>query len=130
MALNIPKSLAACADLLYKTREERYALNRQVQALDEKEAALREHLINNLPKSQATGISGKLANAKIELKPVVIIEDWDKFYDYLVKNRKKGAFAMLQKRIAPRAIEEVWDAGKEVPGAGRLQVKVVSLTKR
>jgi hypothetical protein len=125
-----PKSLAACADLLYKTREERYAIQRTAKALEEREAALRDHLINNLPKSSATGISGKLATAKVELKRIVQVENFDKTLAYCIKNAKKGAFAILQRRINPSAVEEIWAAGKKVPGCEPFSVPVVSVTKR
>jgi len=126
-----PKTLAACADLLYKTREERYAANKVVEALKEKEAILREHIIDNLPKSQATGITGKTAMATIEKTSVWKSTDWDKTFDYIVKNRKKGAFAILQKRLSETALNEiVAHTGKPVPGAELLTVLTVSCTKR
>jgi len=125
-----PKSLATCADMLYSIREERYALNKQVDALAEKEAALREHLINNLPKSEATGIAGKIARATVENKSVVQVQDWDKLYSYIIKNAKKGAFALMQRRVSESAVREIWEAKKEVPGCAAMNVPVVSVVKR
>jgi hypothetical protein len=125
-----PKSLATCADMLYKLREERYALNKQVDALQEKETALREYLINNLPKSSATGISGKLATVKVELKRIVQVEDWDKLQKYIIKNASKGSFALLQRRVNATAVEEIWADKKTVPGCVPFSVPVVSVTKR
>lgn len=125
-----PKSLASCADMLYKIREERYALNKQVTALEEKEAVLREHLINNLPKSDATGIAGKVARATVESKSIVQVSDWDKLQAYILKNAKKGAFALMQRRISEGAVREIWDSGKEVPGCTSFKVPVVSVVKR
>jgi hypothetical protein len=125
-----PKSLAACADLLYKIREERYAIQRIAKTLEEKEAALRDHLINNLPKSSATGISGKFATAKVELKRIVQVEDWDKLQKYIVKNAAKGSFALLQRRVNAAAVEEIWADKKAVPGCAPFSVPVVSVTKR
>ena len=122
----LPKSLAVCADMLYETRTKRLAVQKEVDALQAVESALREHLIDNLPKSQATGVSGKTANAKImtDFKPRVT--DWDKFRAYIIKNK---AFELLQKRVSDEAIQERWDAGKEIPGVERFQVVKVSLTK-
>jgi hypothetical protein len=129
-AFKPPASLAACADLLYKTREQRYVLQRQATALEEQEGILREHLINNLPKSQASGISGKIANAKIETKQIVQVPDWLKLEKYIVRNANKGSFALLQRRVNASAVEELWAAGKKVPGCEPFKVKVVSVTKR
>jgi hypothetical protein len=125
-----PKSLAVCADTLYKLREAHYELQRKAKELEEQEGILREHLINHLPVSKATGISGKIANAKIELKPIVTVADWSKLEKYIVKNASKGAFALLQHRVNNSAVEEIWGAGKKVPGCERMQIKVISLTKR
>lgn len=126
----IPKSLATCADMLYTIRETRYKLNKEVDALAEQEAALREHIINNLPKSQATGIAGKLARATIEKKQIIKVDDWDKLQAYIVKNAKKGGFALLQRRVSESAVREIWDGGKTVPGTSAMDISVVSVTKR
>lgn len=128
--MKIPKSLATCADMLYETREARLKLKSEVDTLSELETALREHIINNLPKSQATGIAGKVARATIEQKSVVQVADWDAFYDYIVKNRKKGSFALMQRRVSESAVREIWDAGKAVPGCKAFTVKTVSVVKR
>ena len=125
-----PKSLAACADLLYKTRNERLELSKKVDELQAKETALREHLINNLPKSEATGVAGKLARASIEMKSVVRVADWDKLYAYIIKNAKKGSFALMQRRVSEPAVREIWESNKEVPGCEAMNIPVVSLTKR
>ena len=125
-----PKSLAACADMLYKIREQRYALQREAKLIEEKESILREYLINNLPKSSATGISGKIATVKVELKRIVQVADWDKLQKYIIKNASKGAFALLQRRVNSTAVEEIWAAKKTVPGCEAFNAPVISLTKR
>ena len=50
----IPKSLAACADRLYTLRSERSLINAQLKKLEREEAALREHLIENIGEKEAT----------------------------------------------------------------------------
>ena len=128
--MKIPKSLAACADALWKIKADRLAAQKIVDQFAAQESELREYLINNLPKSDATGVSGKLANVKIETKTVALVEDWDKFYTYVVKNYKKGSFALLQRRLNSSAVQEIWENHKEVPGVGAMRVPVISLTKR
>jgi len=130
-AIKIPKTLAACADRLYKAQAERYELQTQAKALEAEEAALREHLIQNLPKSQATGIAGKLARVYVESKTVVKVTDWDALQDYILKNAKKnpGVWALLQRRPGEAAVKELWEAGKSVPGTEPLSVPVVRMNK-
>lgn len=129
--IKLPKTLAACADRLYEVRQLRLIKEREADAFIKEETALREHLIQNLPKSQATGVSGKTARVSILSKTVVQITDWDAYYGHIVKNYKKnpGIFALLQKRAGDAAVKEVWADGKEVPGATPMEVPTVSLNK-
>jgi hypothetical protein len=126
-AFKPPKSLAACADLLYSVREERLAAQKVADALKEKETLLQEHLINNLPKSQAGGIIGKLASVVLDSKVVPKVEDWDALYKYVLKTK---SFSFLQRRLSETAIQEIWDNGKEVPGVSQFKVVVLRLRKR
>lgn len=126
-----PKSLAACADQLFNTREHRLALQKEVDALASQEAALREHIINTLPKSNATGIAGTVARATIEVKTVYQAKDWDAIHTYITTNAKKnpGVWALMNKALNSAGLKEVYAAGKSVPGVETLDVKVVSLSK-
>jgi hypothetical protein len=122
----IPPKLGAVADLLYRTREARLRLSKECDALKERETALSEHLIRELPKSDASGVSGRVARATAVTKVVPTTEDWDALYRYV---KRTGAFELLQKRLTAKAVEERWEAGKEVPGVGRFRTVVVSLSK-
>lgn len=125
------KGMAACADDLYTVVQERYALNKVVDALQAKEALLREHFIENLGKSDATGITGKLARITIKLKTVVSVTDWTEVYGYILKTAKKdpGVWSLLQKRIGDKAVQEMWENGKKLPGTEPLEVKSISMNK-
>jgi len=120
----IPKSAAQCADLLYKTREERLALQKQVEKLETLESTLKDFFINSLSKD-STGVAGRIARVQVNPKPVPIVEDWDKLYTYI---KRTGQFDLMQKRLSTTAVEERWEAKKQVPGIGRLQAKTVSCT--
>lgn len=125
----IPATLGACADALYKTREKRLAKQREVDELAAHEAELREHLIKNLPSSDASGIAGKLARVSVTRKRVPTVKDWDALHAYVVKNAKHGAFALLQKRVNPAAVSEIWDAGKALPGVEAFDSLTLSVVK-
>lgn len=129
--IKVPKNLAQCADRLYVVRQERLALQKQVEQMEREEAALREHLINNLPKSQASGIAGKVARATVETKTVVAVKDWDKLWQYIVKQypENPGVTAFVQRRVGDTAVKEVWAAGKTVPGCEPFEAVVISLNK-
>ncbi|OQW33960.1 MAG: hypothetical protein A4E20_12080 [Nitrospira sp. SG-bin2] len=123
--IKLPKTMGACADLLYETREKRLAAQKIVDELAKQEAAVREHIINNLPKSD-TGASGKRARVSVVTKQVPQVKDWDKFYAHV---KKTGQFELMQRRLADTAIRERWDNGKQVPGVEAFGVVSVSLNK-
>ncbi len=121
-----PKKMGACADKLYVIQGKRLALKKQVEELQKEETALKNHIIDNLPKSEASGIAGVLARVTIVKKPVPQVEDWDKFYKYI---KRTGSFDLMQRRTSNGAIKERWDNGKEVPGVGHHTVVTVSMNK-
>ena len=122
----LPKSLGACADRLYELRQRRLAVQKEVDKLAAEEAALREHIINTLPKSEASGIAGKLARVTVITKQVPQVKDWDAFYKFV---KKTGSFDLLQRRLTDQAMKERWEAGKEVPGVEHFNAVSISLNK-
>jgi hypothetical protein len=122
----LPKQPAACADLLYTTREQRLALQKQVDELKALETRLKEFFIDTLPKSQATGVAGKLARVTVVQKTSPIVEDWEAFYAYVKKN---NAFELMQKRLSDTAVKERWEDGKTIPGVTVNHYVDVSLNK-
>ncbi len=124
-SVRLPKSAAACADLLYKTREQRLQLQRQLDRMEGLETALKEYFIDSLPKSKATGIAGRVARVQILPHPIPVVDDWTKFYAYV---RRNNAFELLQRRLSESAVKERLDDKKTVPGVGIFQAKKVSCT--
>lgn len=122
----IPKTIGACADLLYTTRGTRLLIQKDAQALETQEKALKEHIINTLPKSEASGVAGKLARVAVETSEVNQVEDWDKFYAYV---KKTGFFHLLGRMIKQEAIDEILASGKTIPGIKKFKVVKVSCNK-
>lgn len=125
-ALVIPKKLGDVADLLFKTRAERLATTKKVEELQARETALKNHLIDNLPKSEATGVAGKAARVQIVVKQRLGVKNWEEVYAYIKKN---NAFDMLQRRLSDTAVKDRLEAGKKVPGVEFTAVADVSITK-
>jgi len=125
-AHKFPKAMGACADLLYDLRNRRLAKKKEADELEEQEKALKEHIINTLPKSEATGAAGKIARVSVVTKTVPRAEDWDKVYAFV---KKEGRFDLLQRRLNDGAVAEMWEAGKRVPGVGTFEAVTVSLNK-
>lgn len=135
----LPKTLGAAADLLYTTREERLALNRQADEKEAIEGALKTHIIDNLPKSNASGIAGRLARVTVVNKQVPKADDWSKVYmgivtEYVKHAKKKdgmedSAFGLLNRALNKGAVEERWQAKQHVPGVESFGVVMVSVNK-
>jgi hypothetical protein len=125
-AFKLPKTIGACADLLYQTRESRLDLQHDAKDLEAREKAIKEHLVNTLPKSETTGVAGKLARVAVTTDEVNQVEDWDKFYAYI---KKTGFFHLLGRTIKQEAIDEILASGKKIPGVKKFPVVKVSCTK-
>jgi hypothetical protein len=125
-AFKMPKTLGACADLFYQTQNKRLALQREVDKIQALETAISDHIIAELPKSDANGIAGKLCRVTIRtsLKPRVV--DWDKLYAFILKTKD---FSVLQRRPAELAIKERWDENIAVPGVEPFKAVKLSIAK-
>lgn len=121
-----PKALGACADKLYELREKRLAMQKAVDEVEAEEKALKEHLIQTLPKSEAGGVAGKLCRVTIVKKKVPQVKDWDKFYAHI---KKTGQFDLLGRTVGAAAIKERWEAGKIVPGVENFEAISISINK-
>lgn len=126
-----PKSMGACADLLYDLRQKRLDADKVAAALKEEEVALQEHIINTLPKGD-TGASGLRYKVQVKTEPRLRVsaEKWPEFFGWVSKNK---AWDVLQKRLSDKAlVERSFDAkGKPraIPGVETFPVVKVSLTK-
>lgn len=121
-----PKALGACADKLFELRAKRLAMQKEVDAVEAEEKAYKEHIINTLPKSEASGVAGKLARVTVVTKEVPQVKDWDAFYKFV---KKTGQFDLLQRRLTDAAIKERWEHGKEIPGVEHFNAVSVSINK-
>lgn len=121
-----PKTMGTCADKLYALKEKKSAAKKVFDEIEAEEKALKAYIIDNLPKSEASGISGKTARVTVVTKSIPQVQDWDKFYKYVARTK---AFDMLQRRLSAKAVEERWDNKKKVPGVGTFDVVTVSMNK-
>ena len=122
----MPKTLAACADLYHATNEARLALDKESEVLRKRAAAIKEHIIANLPKSDARGIAGKVVRVTIVKKIKARAADWDAFWAKFDKKRDRD---LLQKRLSDEAVNARWEAGKEVAGVEAYTVLDLSVNR-
>lgn len=121
-----PKSMAACADLLFIKRQERLDADKFAAGLKAEEEALITHIIDNLPKDSG-GAIGKTHIVEVTTKVKQVVKDWPLYWAYVSKNK---AWDLVQKRVGEAALQARLDDGKKVPGIEPFVVVGVSLRAR
>jgi hypothetical protein len=121
-----PKTMGGCADRIYELRNKRLTAQKLVTEIEEEEKALKEHIIQTLPKSEASGVAGKCARVTVITKEVPQVKDWDAFYKHI---KKTGDFDLLNRAVSKSGVEARWDAGKKVPGVVPFELTKLSINK-
>lgn len=121
-----PEAIGACADKLYELRNKRLEMQKAVDAVASEESALKNYIIDHLPKSEASGVAGRLARVTVVTKEVPQVKDWEAFYKYV---KRHSAFELMQRRLSDAAVKERWESGKKVPGVESFNVVSVSINK-
>lgn len=122
----IPRSIGRTADLYSDIRALRLAMEKDVEKIKGREHELREHIINNLSKSDDTGASGLRYRAQIVMKDVPRAADWTQIHGYI---QKTGRFDLLQKRLGEKAVMDMVADNQKIPGVEVVHVPDVSITK-
>lgn len=109
-------------------REIRLAMAKEVEAVEKVEHMFREHLINNLEKSNEKGVFGLRFKALHKTKriPKVIDGDWTAIHQHIYNT---GEFDLLQKRLNDTAVMARIEAGETLPGVETMLVSEISVTK-
>lgn len=126
----IPESDAKCVDLYYKTRERRLMMEKKVAIEQQDESFLKQWIISKQKLKGQTMVGGRIASVELKTKARAIVKDWNLFYAHIRKTAGKGGFAFLNRAPNSKAIAEVWEAGKQVPGIEREEYTDLSVHKR
>lgn len=121
----IPKSLGEVADHLKEVTLLRLEMKKEVDLVEAREKELRNYLVENLSDKE-TGVSGRKYHAQVKKSVKPIVDDWEEVYDYIVDN---DAFHILGKSLNAKAVNEIWDDDKKIPGVSKMHAKTLSLTK-
>lgn len=121
------KTAAKRADFLGQLDKSRLEVGKYFKSINSFQNMLEEWFIQNLPMSDAKGITGQRSRVEIKKKDIATVmgDDWTTFYAHI---KKTGAFELLNKAINQKAVQERWAQHKEVPGVTKFTRKVVSLT--
>ena len=123
---SIGLTLGELIDKLYALRAERLALTQQADDMKKDEDAIRTTILGMLDSVDLTAGKGSVAQASIKISLVPSLQDFDKFFNYVVRNK---ATDLIRRQVNATAIRERWDAGKVVAGVEPLEVRDIHLTK-
>lgn len=128
----LPKSLGACVDAYHAARERRLAAKRHMEALQEEESRIYNHILDNIPKGDSGAVGKQFKAIRTEDEKFSIAND-EEFYAYV---KRTGAFDLLNRAINQRAVRERLEDPKftkkfpkGVPGTKSYKVFGLSVTK-
>lgn len=124
----IPKTIGRTADLFKEVSALRLAMEKEVKEVKARESQLKDHMIDNLSKSDDTGAVGLIYRVQLTEKTKGTAGDWEAFYDFVVE---KDRFDMLSKSLGQRAILDYYEeTGKMPPGIDKFNSIGISVTKK
>lgn len=120
------RSIGELVDEMYMAKQAQSDAQKLADAHKSRAYALECEIIERFPKADISGAVGKLAKATIKHTEEPVIEDVAKLLTWAVKTKN---YAVVQKRPGSKAIKELWDDNKVVPGVGKFDRVSVSLNK-
>lgn len=118
--------LARLADEYAETKDLRLKLEKEAEEVKKKESELRQALIDNIDKSDATGVAGKKVRITIVSKKKPTVTDWDALWTHI---RRRGDYDLVQRRLSDTAVKARWEEGKEIPGVEAFNVLDLSVSR-
>lgn len=114
-------------DKMFELREQRKALEDQANKIKAEGSVLEDELMARMEANKVDKMTGRKASVSISKVVVGNVEDWDKFHQYIYKNK---AGHLLQRRVSDPAYRELLEtlsAGKQVPGVTPFTKKTLGL---
>lgn len=122
--------IGAVADALYDMKQLTKILNALTAPFDDfllpSVKTTEEFFIQKLAVGESSGVQGMKSRVQITESVVPIVKDWPTFYKHI---KKTGEFELLNRAPNKTAIQERWDAKKQVPGIDKYHAKKTSCTK-
>lgn len=122
-------SIGGLIDKLFEIREQTRALNKQAEELKVQKDDYEARLLAALDAQGVTQSRGEVATATVSEAEVPQVEDWDKFYAFIARNK---AFYMLERRPAAGPYREAMQLrkGRAIPGVKSFTKRTISLRTR
>ena len=127
MTIKPNKTVGGIADQLYRLREKRQKVQREVDAIKRQEFELTEVAKTKLREAKLERASGKVGTISRKTTTVAKVTDWDAFYQDVAK---RGAFDVLFRRVNNGVYSEIIEeTGKPIAGSQPEHVVKLSLSK-
>lgn len=124
--------LNQCPDYYRQVQATRLAMQKETDKVEALEKAIKRHMIDSIPKD-SVGVFGLQFKAQVVTKPTIRVSEggWPQLLNWV---RQSGRFDILQKRINPAPLLELWDGdaaarGIAIPGTERANDIDLSVTK-
>lgn len=119
-------SIGERVDRLQMHREEIRVIESQLKRLKGTRDEMEARILDELDKQGLSKATGNLATVSISTITVPAVQDWDKFYMYVRKNK---AFHLLERRPAAKPWREEVEArkGRAIPGVSEFQKTSLNL---
>ncbi len=112
---------------IFDLREQRLALQRQADKLEQQEKDLMYTLTTDMVASEVTEANGEGGyTAKLKTVNAPLVQDWPATLEYI---RATGQVDLLQKRLTDSAVKARWDSGVDIPGVDKTVKHTVTITK-
>lgn len=120
------KKLPDRIDAYAQAREERLALQREVNNLQERENMLKNGIIQILQENELSTAGSANYSVKLAVDDKPVAGNWQEIYDYIKEN---DAFDLLQRRLGEAAVKSRWEDGITIPGVTTFPVEKLTLSK-
>lgn len=129
MAKESTPAMGEIIDRLYYIREDMKALNKELDELKAERDQLTQQAIEMMDAQGTDQTRSDLATASITETVVPQVEDWDKFYNFINRNK---AFYLLERRPASAAYRDLLESrkGRAIPGVSSFTKRNISLRTR
>lgn len=121
----LPKDPVALVRVYREANKLRLAMQKEVDAVAKYEREAKAALIATIPKS-GDGIVADDYAVRVTTSVKPTIKDWNAL---VAAVQQSGRFDLLQKRLSDKAVQDMWEAGIEVPGVERFNHVDLSITK-
>lgn len=122
-----PESLGELVDFYHDLRDLRLAMEKEVAPVAERERQAKALILARLSEADGvTGVAGTRYRAQRVEKRVPAVKDWAALYAWVAET---GRFDVMQRRLANKAVTDMWEADEDVPGVDAAIAVDLSVTK-